>query len=94
MFGDTRISIEVSLHRLSALGLTLTDIANTIRRSSLELSSGSIDTRESQVRVRTLGQNYDQQDFEERSSCSAGVTERLFALEMSLGFEMIFKNPT
>ena len=59
------ISIEVSLHRLSALGLTLTDIANTIRRSSLELSSGSIDTRESQVRVRTLGQNYDQQDFEE-----------------------------
>ena len=59
------ISIEVPLHRLSALGLTLTDIAETIRRSSLELSSGSIDTRESQVRVRTLGQNYDQQDFEE-----------------------------
>ena len=59
------ISIEVPLHRLSALGLTPADIANTIRRSSLELSSGSIDTRESQVRVRTLGQNYDQQDFEE-----------------------------
>ena len=59
------ISIEVPLHRLRALGLTLTDIANTIRRSSLELSAGSIDTRESQVRVRTLGQNYDQQDFEE-----------------------------
>ena len=59
------ISIEVPLHRLRALGLTLTDIANTIRRSSLDLSAGSIDTRESQVRVRTLGQNYDQQDFEE-----------------------------
>ena len=59
------ISIEVSLHRLRALGLTLPDIANTIRRSSLDLSAGSLDTRESQVRVRTLGQNYDQQDFEE-----------------------------
>ncbi len=59
------ISVEVLLHRLRALGLTLTDIANTIRRSSLDLSAGSIDTQESQVRVRTLGQNYDQQDFEE-----------------------------
>ena len=59
------ISIEVPLHRLRALGLTLTDIANTIRRSSLNLSAGSIDTRESEVRIRTLGQNYDQQDFEE-----------------------------
>ena len=59
------ISIEVPLHRLRALGLTLNDIADTIRNSSLDLSAGSIDTRESQVRVRTLGQNYDQQDFEE-----------------------------
>ena len=59
------ISIEVPLHRLRALGLTLPGIANTIHRSSLDLSAGSIDTRESQVRVRTLGQNYDQQDFEE-----------------------------
>ncbi|MXY50039.1 MAG: efflux RND transporter permease subunit [Gemmatimonadetes bacterium] len=59
------ISVEVPLHRLGALGLTLTDVAGTIRRSSLNLSAGSIDTRESQVRIRTLGQNYDQQDFED-----------------------------
>ncbi len=59
------ISIEVPLRRLRALGLTLTDVANTIRRSSLDLSAGSIDTEQSQVRVRTLGQSYDQQDFEE-----------------------------
>ena len=58
------ISIEVPLARLRALGLTLTDVAHTVRRSSLDLSAGSIDTRESQVRVRTLGQSYDQQDFE------------------------------
>ena len=59
------ISIEVPLHRLRALGLTLDDVARTIRRSSLELSAGRIETRDSQVRVRTLGQRYDQQDFEE-----------------------------
>ena len=73
------ISIEVPLHRLRALGLTLTDVANTIRRSSLNLSAGSIDTRESQVRVRTLGQNYDQEDFEEiiLLSSSDGTVLRL-----------------
>ena len=59
------ISIEVPLRRLRALGLTPADIANTIRRSSLDLSAGSIDTDQSQVRVRTLGQSYDQQDFED-----------------------------
>ena len=62
---DYEISIEVPLYRLRAHGLTLADIANTIRRSSLDLSAGSIDTRDAQVRVRTLGQRYDQQDFEE-----------------------------
>ena len=59
------ISIEVPLQRLRALGLTLTDIANAIRRGSLDLSAGSIDTEQSQVRIRTLGQSYGQQDFED-----------------------------
>ncbi len=66
------ISIEVPLQRLRALGLTLSDVANTIRRSSLDLSAGSIDTEQSQVRVRTLGQSYDQQDFEEIVLLSRG----------------------
>ena len=59
------ISIEVPLQWLRALGLTLTDVANTIRRGSLDLSAGSINTEQSQVRIRTLGQSYDQQDFED-----------------------------
>ena len=59
------ISVDVPLQRLRALGLTLADVADTVRRSSLDLSAGSIDTREAQVRVRTLGQSYDQQDFED-----------------------------
>ena len=59
------ISIEVPLARLRAYGLTLDDIADAVRRSSLDLSAGSIDTREAEVRVRTIGQRYDQPDFEE-----------------------------
>ena len=59
------ISIEVPSKRLRALGLTLADIAAAVRRGSLDLSAGSIDTRETQVRVRTLGQSYDQHDFED-----------------------------
>ena len=59
------ISIEVPLARLRALGLTLDDVANAVRVSSLDLSAGGVDTREADVRVRTIGQSYDQQDFEQ-----------------------------
>lgn len=62
---EYEISIEVPGQRLRALGLTLDDIANIVRANSLDLSAGSIDTAEAQVRVRTLGQRYVQQDFED-----------------------------
>ncbi len=58
------ISIEVSLARLRSLGLTLDDVADAVRHSSLDLSAGRIDTREAEVHVRTIGQNHDQLDFE------------------------------
>ena len=59
------ISIEVPLVRLRALGLSLDGIANAVRRSSLDLSAGNIDTRAAEVRIRTLRQKYHQPDFEE-----------------------------
>ncbi len=62
---EYEISIEVSLRRLRALGLTLRDISNAVRSGSLDLSAGSIDTRDEEVRIRTTGQNYTQQEFEE-----------------------------
>ena len=62
---DYEISIEVPLNQLRALGLTLDDVAATVRRGSLDLSAGSIETKESEVLVRTVGQRYDQQDFED-----------------------------
>jgi multidrug efflux pump subunit AcrB len=59
------ISVEVSNGALRALGLTLSDVSDAVRRGSLDLSAGSIETRDREVRVRTIGQNYTQQDFEE-----------------------------
>ena len=62
---EYEISIEVPLRRLRALGLTLRDVANAVRGGSLDLSAGSIDTPDEEVRIRTAGQNYTQHDFEE-----------------------------
>ncbi len=62
---DYEISIEVPARRLRALGLTLGDIAGAIRDDSLNLPAGSIETTESEVRLRTLGQRYVQREFED-----------------------------
>ena len=59
------ISIEVPRHRLRALGLTLHDVADAVRRSSVNVSAGEINTGDSHVRVSAVGRRYDQQDFEE-----------------------------
>ena len=62
---DYEISVEVPQHQLRALGLTLGDIAGAVRGGSLDLSAGSIDTRDEEVRIRTTGQSYTQHDFED-----------------------------
>ena len=61
----TRCPSRCRLLRLRELGLTLQDIAQVVARSSLDLSAGSIDTADSQLRIRTVGQRYDQQAFED-----------------------------
>ena len=62
---DYEISIEVPGARLAALGLTLADVASAVRTGSLELSAGSIDTNDEQVRIRTTGRRYDAYDFQD-----------------------------
>lgn len=62
---NDEISIEVPIAQLRALGMTLDDVAQVVAQSSLELSAGEIDTRDGQIRVRTLGRRYDQQAFED-----------------------------
>jgi multidrug efflux pump subunit AcrB len=52
------INIEVSEERLREYGLTFNMIKDAIRRSSLNLSGGTIRTRGEEIRVRTMGRKY------------------------------------
>lgn len=76
---DYEVSIEVPQESLRAYGLSLTDISRTVAASSLDSPAGSIDTASEEVRIRTIGQNYGQSDFEEivLISRSDGTTIRL-----------------
>ena len=58
------ISIEVSEFTLQAYELTLTDVAQAVRRGSLDLSAGAIRSESGDILVRTKGQAYVGRDFE------------------------------
>ena len=62
---DYEISIEVSEHALAAYGLRLSDVAAAVRRGSLDLPGGSLETRSEEILVRSKGQKYTARDFEE-----------------------------
>ncbi|WP_223846109.1 efflux RND transporter permease subunit [Wenzhouxiangella sp. AB-CW3] len=59
------ISIEVQEETLRGYNLTLGDVADAIRRSSLDLPGGRIQATGGDVLVRAIGQAYVGQDFEE-----------------------------
>ncbi|WP_370177774.1 efflux RND transporter permease subunit [Alteriqipengyuania sp.] len=58
------IYADVPQSHLRALGLSLPQVAQIVGQSSLDTPAGAIETGREEVRVRTIGQNYDQQDFE------------------------------
>ena len=58
------ISIEVSEFTLQAYELTLTEVAQAVRRGSLDLSAGAIRSESGDILVRTKGQAYVGRDFE------------------------------
>ena len=55
---DFEISVELAEHRLQQYGLTFAEVADAIRRSSLNLHGGTIRTQGEEVRVRTVGRKY------------------------------------
>ena len=58
------ISIEVSEQTLQRYGLTLEQVARVVRRSSLDLTAGSVKTEGGEFLIRTKGQRYVGADFE------------------------------
>ncbi len=61
---DYEISIEVPETNLRKYGLTLSRVADAVRRSSLDLPAGTLRTRGGEILVRTKGQRYTGREFE------------------------------
>jgi multidrug efflux pump subunit AcrB len=57
------ISIEVSEDKLRKLGLTLAQIADAVRRSSIDLPGGSVRTEGGEIILRSLGKRYRADEF-------------------------------
>jgi multidrug efflux pump subunit AcrB len=59
------ISIEISEVALRRHGITFDDVANAVRRSSLDLPGGTIETASGEILLRAKGQAYRGPEFEE-----------------------------
>ncbi|YCM45815.1 efflux RND transporter permease subunit [Verrucomicrobiaceae bacterium 227] len=83
------ISIEADDKKLADHGLTLQDLVDAIRRSSLALSAGSINTPAGSIMIRTDGQAYTHDDYSKIVVTSAdGAQLNLSDLaEVKDGFE-------
>ena len=58
------ISIEVSETALRRHGLTFDDVADAVRRSSLDLPGGSVRSESGEILLRTIGQAYRGNEYE------------------------------
>ena len=58
------VAIEASADRLREYDLSLSDIAQAIRQSSVDLSAGNVRTEGGDVLIRSKGQAYRRSDFE------------------------------
>ena len=61
---DYEIAIEISEQLLREYHLNLSDVADIISSSSLDVPAGSVRTENGEIMLRTVGQAYVQQDFE------------------------------
>jgi len=77
------VSIEVPNDALRAYGLTLQDLAATVRRSSLDLPSGDIKAAGESILLRAKGRNYDRADFENIIVVSAATGARVRLAEIA-----------
>ena len=57
------VSIEVSEQSMREYGMSFDEVANAVRRSSLDLPGGSVKTEGGEILLRTKGQAYSGEDF-------------------------------
>lgn len=84
------ISIEVAEERLKELGLTLGQVAESVRRYSVDLPAGSIRSESGELIIRTVGKKFRAVDFSEApiKTLSDGSVVRLSQIAKLIdGFE-------
>ena len=84
------ISIEVGEERLKELGLTLGQVADAVRRYSVDLPAGSIRSNSGELIVRTVGKKFEAVDFSDApiKTLSDGSVVRLSQIATLVdGFE-------
>ena len=77
------ISIEVSEETLQRYNLTFDEVASAVRRSSLDLPAGSVKTKGGEVLLRTEGQAYRGEDFENITLVSRNDGTRISLSEVA-----------
>ncbi|GAA5494064.1 multidrug resistance protein MdtB [Rubritalea halochordaticola] len=60
---DREITIEIDLEKLNAYGLTVNQLSNAIRQSSVDLSAGSINNNGERILIRSSSQAYVAEQF-------------------------------
>lgn len=77
------ISIEVSEDTLREYGLTLERVAESVRRVSLDLPSGSVKTGSGEIVVRAVGKRYRGEDFQNISITTRPDGSELFLSDLA-----------
>jgi multidrug efflux pump subunit AcrB len=62
---DYEISIEIDNNSLKENNITLTKLADIVKKESLDLPAGEIGSKNEDIVLRTLGRNYNKTDFDE-----------------------------
>lgn len=84
------ISIEVSEQALRRHGLTFDDVAQAVRRSSLDLPGGSVKAESGEILLRTIGQAYRGREYEDLTVMTRADGSRLRLVDVARvidGFE-------
>jgi multidrug efflux pump subunit AcrB len=83
------ISVEADMEQLIAYGLSFQDLADAIRRFSVDLPAGAIDSEGGTYVVRTKGQAYSEREFEKIPIRTADGAEVLLGevADVKDGFE-------
>ncbi|MDC1367468.1 efflux RND transporter permease subunit, partial [Pseudomonadales bacterium] len=84
------VSVEVSEGSLQRNGLTLDQVASVIRRQSLDVPGGAIKTTDGEILLRTQGQAYSGEEFENLLLSSDSDGRRVFLKDVATvsdGFE-------